>query len=459
MMNTLFTLDELIAATGATTRLASLPPARVWTDTRSLAPGDVFVPLVGDRFNGHDYVASALDSGAAAAFASEKHRPWAQDTRILWVPDTLLAYMAMGRAHRQRVNPKIVAVTGSSGKTTTKEMLFSALSPFFTAQATEKNFNNDIGVTQTLLSIRPDTTLQIVEMGMRGQGQIARLSVHAQPDIAIVTNIGPAHLEQLGSLQNIALAKCEIFQGLAAGGVGVINGDDELLTATAPWVYAGKLERFSVRREATDIAPDGAGIAFSTRGRRVRLKLPGIHMVANALCVMKVAELLGLDPLAVIPYLEAYEGTEGRYSLTPLPGAANAWVVNDAYNANPSSMRASLEGFLGQPTNGLRRVLVLGGMKELGDASARYHQELWQWLRGQSGIESIILVGEEWPEYAQADHFPVMRVQSAAHVAKILKPQGLDNVLLLLKGSRAYGLDQVIPLLTPVLSTQENSVV
>ncbi len=458
-----FSFQELLDATGGVSVSPRRPfdRAPVSTDTRTIAPGDFFLPLAGERFDGHDYLTRAMEAGAIGAFVQrdkfEAHPDWQALPNLIAVPDPVQAYLDVARFYRRQRDPLVVAVTGSSGKTTTKEMLAAALSEVRTTRKTEKNYNNEIGVSQTLLSITPDTELLVVEMGMRGLRQIAPLSRAAEPDVALITNIGPAHIEMLGSLENIARAKLEIAEGLdPQAGVLVINGDDPLLTRLAPTLWPGQRLAYHLA-EAEDVAPwtdaEGqAGIRFRYRGEAVSLCLPGEHMVANALGVFKVGEALGFSPAQLAPGLSRFRTEKGRWERQPLPGFENAWVINDAYNANPDSARASLKAFLQTRQPGQHAVLVLGGMKELGPFSRDYHQELGAWLGQQEGIGALYTVGEEGRWLAEAARrqapFEVLAEDTVEAVIAQLVRRPLDHTVLYLKGSRAYGLETIPEALT-----------
>ncbi len=428
--------------------------ARLWTDTRSLQAGDFFLPLSGERFDGHDYLTQAFDTGAIGAFVSREkavaHPEWQSLPNLIAVDDPVLAYLAMARLHREKINPIVIAVTGSSGKTTTKEMLYAAFSPLKKTVKTEKNFNNEVGVSQTLLALQSGTEILIVEMGMRGLRQISILSEAAKPDVALVVNIGPAHIGLLGSLENIAKAKLEIVEGMnPKSGVLVINRDTPHLPEMTPRLWQGKTVEYGLS-DADAIAPynDGSseGIRFSYKGSAVDLPVPGEHMVANALGVLKAGEALGFPVAGLATGLSAFVPEKGRWERTALPGYENVWIINDAYNANPDSAMASLKAFLSTARVGLRHILVLGGMKELGDFSREYHEELGRWLAGQAHIDALFTVGEEgqWlVDAAKGASYPVSFSADVSDVIQQLQASALENAVLYLKGSRAYRLDEI----------------
>lgn len=453
-----FTYPEYLKTTDGTAFSPEAPfaPARLWTDTRTLQAGDFFLPLSGERFDGHDYLAQAFDTGAIGAFVQEgkakAHPEWRQFQNLIAVKDPVLAYLAMARLHRDKINPKVIAVTGSSGKTTTKEMLYSAFSPLKKTIKTEKNFNNEVGVSQTLLSLQPGTEILIVEMGMRGPRQICILSEAARPDVSLVVSIGPAHIEFLGSLENIARAKLEIAEGMdPQKDTLVINGDAPHLEPLTSELWQGRTVAYHLN-EAQNIEPfiEGTreGIRFSYKDAHVELAVPGEHMVENALGVLKVGEALGFAPAELAPGLSAFVPEKGRWERTVLEGYRNVWVINDAYNANPDSAQASLKAFLATARPELKHVLILGGMKELGEHSRKYHEELGQWLVNQPHIDLLITVGEEGEWLADAARNAAYPVHYAASIDEAVQrltngPVTLDNAVLYLKGSRAYKLDEI----------------
>jgi UDP-N-acetylmuramoyl-tripeptide--D-alanyl-D-alanine ligase len=453
-----FSLEDVLAATQAKVYnpqhspfQSPFAPASLSTDARNLLPGQWFVPLVGERFDGHDFRAQAYERGAVASLMQADKAPLMQNApNQCIVSNTLWAYQQLGQFHRRRVNPIVIGITGSSGKTTTKTLLHAGLSTVYTAQCTQKNFNNDVGVAQTLLSIAPETQLAIVEMGMRGLGEIARLTLTAEPNVGVITNIGPAHIERLGSIEAIAQAKCELAQGLnPQAGTMVVNGDDALLMATLATVWPPARTQTVKLTDATEVQPtaNGSGVRFMAYGVRVQLPVPGPHMIMNALLVLKVAQVLGKPLAPVAEGLATYQPEAGRYSLMPI--AATTHVVQDAYNANPDSMQASITAFLQQPTPlpNQRKAMVLAGMNELGPLSAHYHQQLGQWLLPAiTPLRWLLLIGPDCQPTAHAlaqQPTPVHWVATTAEAQQWLATQALEDTFILCKGSRSYQLEQL----------------
>jgi UDP-N-acetylmuramoyl-tripeptide--D-alanyl-D-alanine ligase len=457
-----FCYQELLGASSGSSISEHQPfePARLWTDTRTLQSGDFFLPLSGENFDGHHYLESAFASGAIGAFVqrekAQAHPEWQKLPNLIAVEDPLAAYLAVARYHREKINPLVIAVTGSSGKTTTKEMLYAALSPLKKTVKTEKNFNNEVGVCQTLLALKPGTEVLVVEMGMRGLRQIAILSQAARPDIALIVNVGPAHIGMLGSLENIARAKMEITEGMdPEQGTLVLHGDNPMLTLLAPTLWAGPTALYSIK-EAQHIQPyflnggdtGPTGVQFNYQGIHVRIPLPGEHMVSNALGVLKAGQALGLDLQKLAHGLAQFVPEKGRWERTALAGYTNVWIINDAYNANPDSAMASIKAFLETATQRQRHILVLGGMKELGDFTQEYHEKLGRWLAAQSAVDALFTVGEEarWiADAAQNARFPVRYAETIEHLTQQLALGSipLEDAVIYLKGSRAYKLDDL----------------
>ena len=468
-----FSFETLRKASGgkAFSAQKTFPPTRLWTDTRTLQAGDFFLPLSGENFDGHTYLESAFASGAIGAFVqadkAAAHPEWQALPNLIAVPDPLAAYLAVARHHRETINPLVIAVTGSSGKTTTKEMLYAAISPLTKTVKTEKNFNNEVGVCQTLLALEPGTEVLIVEMGMRGLRQISILSEAARPDIAMIMNIGPAHIGMLGSLENIARAKLEIAEGLdPAQGQLLLHGDSPFLKELTPSLWAGRTEFFSLK-EAQDIQPCSingvTGVQFNYQGIQVQLPVPGEHMVANALGVLKAGQAAGLSLPDLAQGLARFLPEKGRWERTALAGYPNVWLINDAYNANPDSAKASIQAFLATANREQRNILVLGGMKELGDFTQSYHETLGRWLAGQAHIDALFTVGEEarWiAEAAQNAQFPVRFAETLDHLIQQLAHGSipLEDAVIYLKGSRAYRLDEIPAALSQLKVSNEEAV-
>lgn len=379
-------------------------------DSRLVGPGDLFVAVRGGR----EFVACARERGAATLVPDDEHA----------------ALAAVGRLLRDRSGARVVGITGSTGKTSTKDILAALCSHVAPTVATEASYNAELGVPLTLGRLEPDTELCLVEMGMRGFGQIAELCEIARPDVAIITAIGPVHLELVGSVDGVARSKAELVQALPEGGIAVVPRSAEL----EPYLP----DRVDVRRVGevdVELRGDGAHIAFG--GGRIRFPLTSRHQAQNALTA-----LVAYDALA-LPLDRLQEGADAvelsRWRGEELPLAGGGVVVNDAYNANPTSMRAALE-HLALRGNGRRLVAILGGMAELGEHAERYHRELGELAR-ELEIE-VLAVGALARDYGAATWVP--DAESAVAAAEELVQPG-DAVLV--KASRSVGLEGIAPAL------------
>ena len=379
-------------------------------DSRLAEPGDLFVAVRG----GLGFVTSAQERGAATLVPDDEHA----------------ALAAIGRLLRARSRARVVGITGSTGKTSTKDILAALCARVARTVATEASYNAELGVPLTLGRLELDTELCLVEMGMRGFGQIAELCEIARPDVGIVTAVGPVHLELVGSVEGVARSKAELLQSLPEGGIAVVPRSPEL----EPYLPAG----LDVRRVGdvdVELREDGAHIAFG--GTRIRFPLTSRHQAQNALTALVAYEALGL------PLDRLQEGADtvelSRWRGEELPLAGGGVVVNDAYNANPTSMRAALEQ-LALRGNGRRLVAILGGMAELGEHAEHYHRELGELAR-RLGIE-MLAVGELARGYG-ADNW-VPDAATATVAARELVEPG-DAVLV--KASRSVGLEGIAPAL------------
>ena len=443
-------LATLAAAIGAP--LDFIPPSlqdeqvlNITTDTRELRKNALFVALVGEHFDGHEFVEQAIANGAIAAVVEQGKQP--PHLPCLPVADTLAAYQALGQWWRNQQPAKIVAITGSVGKTTTKELIAAALATQGRVHKTQANYNNDIGVPKTLLQIQPDHNFAVVEMGMRGPGEIARLAHIAVPDVAVITNVGTAHIGRLGSEQAIANAKCELLAELPTSGIAVLNHDNARLMGTASTVWAGRTITFGL--EGGDI--QGHLLDSETlevQGVRLPLPLPGRHNALNLLAAIAVMQALNLDWHGLSAGLEV-DLPSGRARRVVLPN--NVVLLDETYNAGVESMTAALH--LLAETPGQRRIAVLGTMKELGEQSVTLHRQVG-WVVSQLGLDHLLILAD--PEEANALAEAANGVNATAfdnhsslaqHLLKLLEPG--DRVLL--KASRSVALDRVVDQLVAAL--------
>jgi UDP-N-acetylmuramoyl-tripeptide--D-alanyl-D-alanine ligase len=439
------------------------PLGPVCTDSRQLAAGALFVPLVGERFDGHAFLPEAARLGAQAALVQRGRQAGLPSNLAAWlVDDSLAAYQELGRLWRQELRTPVVAVTGSAGKTTTRELIRAVLAPLGPVLASSGNENNDVGVPLTLLKAGPEHRAVVVEMGMRGLGEIDRLSRCAEPDIAVITNIGTAHIGRLGSRAAIATAKCEITAGLRPDGLVVIPAGDPLLEQSLARVWSGRVVRVALAgsgsgsAEAASPAPaadpwppadsvgqlEADGTVLRLGEARIPLPLEGEHNARNLLLALAVAQELGL-PASRLGALEvALPG--GRSRRQSIGGIT---VLDETYNASPEAVLAALALLQRQPG---RRFAVLGTMLELGDQSLALHRQVAERAR-ELELDGLVIV-DGGPEgeamLAAAAGLPrLRRVSSPAEAAPVLRQWLAPGDQLLLKASRGVALEQLIPLL------------
>ena len=381
-MSALWTAAEAAAATGGAVR-GDWAATGLSIDTRSLDPGDLFIALA-DRRDGHDFVADALARGAAAALVSRIPDGVSMDAPLLLAPDVQAALEDLGRAARARLKGRVIAVTGSVGKTSTKEMLRAALAPICRVHAAEKSFNNHWGVPLTLARCPADADVAVIEIGMNHPGEIAPLAAIARPDVAMVTTVAPAHLEAFADgLDGIAREKAAIFSGLATGGTAVLNAD----LPTTPILRAGAAgaarvigfglsEAAEARVTGLQVGSDDTSFTFRFDGRviPVRLATPGGHFAANAAGALAAVAAIGGDLQAAAEGLGTWlpPGGRGRRETVEAPDGAFA-LIDDAYNANPASLGAALAVLAAAEPAGGQRVAILGDMLELGPDEAALH--------------------------------------------------------------------------------------
>ena len=363
------------------------------TDSRTVRAGEVFLPLVGERFDGHDYIEKALSAGAEGCLCARVPETLLPGKFYIKVPDTLLALKDLAAWYRAQFDLPVVQVTGSVGKTTTKEMIAAVLGARFNTLKTAANYNNEIGTPQTLLGLSSAHQAAVIETGMDRAGQIRYLGEMVKPSIAVITNIGDMHIEYLGSRENILKAKCEIFEHLAKDGLAVLNGDDALLdtvTLRQTILRCGLSEHCDVRvSEVEDRGIDGIRCAVTTAKARYELSIPapGKHMVYSAAMAAAIGEYLGETKEEIERGVASYEPSGSRMHVIAL--SENRRLLDDCYNAGPQSMAASLR-VLG--ASGEKTVAVIGDMAELGELTEQAHREIGELTR-ELGIRTVIAVG------------------------------------------------------------------
>ncbi|MCI2058241.1 MAG: UDP-N-acetylmuramoyl-tripeptide--D-alanyl-D-alanine ligase [Oscillibacter sp.] len=370
------------------------PVTGVSTDSRKIPENCLFIPLTGEKHDGHAYIEKALDAGAGGVLCSRLPANLQPGKFYIKVADTRLALKALAAYYRQKFTIPFIQVTGSVGKTTTKDMIAAVLSAKYRVLKTPENYNNDVGVPLTLLSLTAEHQAAVIETGMNHFGEIRYLGEMIQPDIAVISNIGDAHIEFLKSREGILKAKCEIFENLKKGGVAVLNGDDALLnTLNLPMdtIRCGQTEHCGVR--VTDIADHGVdGITCMVETEKdayeLRIPAPGEHMVYPASIAVAIGERMGLSREEIVRGVASYEPTGSRMRIVRLAGRRT--ILDDCYNANPQSVTAALE--ILAKTECDRKIAVLGDMGELGSLTEQAHYNMGA-LAAMLGIDQIFAVG------------------------------------------------------------------
>jgi UDP-N-acetylmuramoyl-tripeptide--D-alanyl-D-alanine ligase len=432
MVEPLWTMGEIVAATGGSCLGdATMPVTSLSIDSRSLGRGEGFVAIRGPNRDGHSFVEAALGSGAACAIV-DRSFPAGDEERLVRVGDTLEALNALGRAGRARATDTVViAVTGSVGKTGTKEALRLTLAPSGSVHASVKSYNNHWGVPLSLGNMPKDVRFGVFEIGMNHAGEIDVLTRLVRPQIAIITTVAPVHLGFFRSVEDIADAKAEIFHGLEPAGTAIINRDNPLYERLkrhaeqhgARIVSFGETEGADARVLAIELKPDGSEVRADVLGEVVsyRLGAPGRHVVQNSLAVLAAVKLAHADLGAAARALADLRAQAGRGGRTLFPGrGGNIAIIDESYNANPASMRAALATLGLTPRYEFkRRVAVLGDMLELGTQGAKLHQELAEVVDG-AGVDVVFACGELMGSLYQA--LPAGRRGAYAKTAEDLQP-------------------------------------
>lgn len=435
-----FSFSEIVDVTAAEVLYSSNNSGifSLSTDTRTIKPEEIYIPIKGENFDGHNFIEDAIKKSSRGYFIDESELGRLKDLPrakfALKVKDTREAYLALAGAYKEKVHPITVAITGSSGKTTAKEMVSLVLEQKYKVHKTMLNHNNEIGVAQTMLSMPEDTEFLVVEMGMRGLGEIELLSKYTKPDIAVITNIGTAHIGKLKTQKNIAKAKCEILKHLHKEGF-LIAYDDEFIKKCAESKNA---LYFSLNCPyLSDVQASEDSVEFKIKKHPYKINANGEYNILNAMVAIQTGLKAGISEADVAKGLELYRPAEQRGKITEVCGIR---FINDSYNANPESMIASIQGALDSHK---KISLILGDMEELGEKEIFYHREIGRFLRGKN-IEHLITVGEKAEHIARVSKIKgAESFKDSKSVAKYLKT--LDhNSVILLKASRSMKLEQII---------------
>ena len=444
-----FTIHEICLATMGT--VCSLEWGEkftgICTDTRKVKSGDLFIPLVGETFDGHDFIDQAVKSGARGVLSSRTNTVVPPHISLILVDDTLMALQGLARFHRQRFNIPVIAITGSNGKTTTKDMTAAALSSQLTVLKTEANYNNEIGLPLTLLQLSEQHEAAVVEMGMRGKGQIRQLAHIALPTIAIITNVGETHIELLGSVEEIAAAKAELLEVIPPSGLTILNADDHYTRGMDKQVQSRVtlfgLEQGDVRADHIQTNIQGMNFTCRTAQGDFSVHMPtfGKHNVYNALAAIAVGLEVGLKAEEISFGLSTFNASPMRLHIEMM---GDYIIINDAYNASPMSMTAAIDTLVEVAKD--RKVVVLGDMLELGDIGVTAHRQIGEQL-ARCHIDIVVTVGTLASHTAQVaiDHGIIaVACQSHDQAREALKKLIQPSDTILIKGSRGMKMENMV---------------
>lgn len=440
------TIDEIVKATcGTLIRGERTDIVKgISIDSRTLESDTLFIPIKGENFDGHTFIKDVCKT--CLGYLTEQDDEL-DDGFCIKVESTKKALLDLASYYRSKFQVTVVGVTGSVGKTTTKEFIYSVLSEYGLTLKTEGNFNNEIGLPLTLFGLKSAHKLAVIEMGMSNFGEIERLSKCAKPDIAVITNIGTSHIEYLGSQEGILKAKLEILKGLKPGGKLIVNGDDEYLSneevlydRITVGINSGKNNIV-----AKDVKPDDEGITFRVDNEEYRINIIGVHNVYNALVGIAVGRCIGIDDHTIKKGLEKFRSDGIRQNILKLKKCT---IINDCYNASPQSVCAALE-VLKSISKENRKIAVLGDMKELGEKSANYHFEVGAYASQKKTADVLVLIGEHSQHIADgaisyglsSENVHIFKTND--EIIEFLKSFMEFGDNLLVKGSRAMKLEVV----------------
>lgn len=448
----MFTTEKIAEITGGKLVGENAAINAVSTDTRTIEKGSLFVAVRGETFDGNDFIQKAAENGAAAAMSDREAGSVQADIPVIYVKDCRAAQLALARSYRDRFGVWLCAVTGSVGKTSTKDMIYAVLSAKCETLKTEGNFNNDIGLPRMLFRLSENYGAAVIEMGMSDLGEISALSGAAHPDCAVITNIGWCHIENLKTQENILKAKLEVLDGAKENAPLILNGDDAFLkTVTAERAGGRRIVRFGfgegcdVRAENIVHTEDGERFELVAQGMRyaARLNVLGEHHITNALAAFCVGIEAGMTAEEIIPAFLNYEASGMRQRIEQ---RGNVTVILDCYNASPTSMNSSLS-VLGRMNPSGRKIAVLGDMLELGGMSARLHAEIADYIA--ENADAAFLYGSEMKHCAEAlseKGFPAEQIKWSADKAEItaaLLAWLSDGDCVLFKGSHGMHMEEI----------------
>lgn len=444
----MFSTEEIARVTGGELTGGDVRVNAVSTDTRTLEKGALFIAIKGEKFDGNDYIKQAAAAGAAAAISDMKPGSVKTSIPIIYVHNSRTAQLALARYYREKFSLKVCGVTGSVGKTSTKDMIYAVLSAKFNTLKTEGNYNNDIGLPRTLFGLNDKVEAAVLEMGMSGRGEISELSETARPDCAVITNIGFCHIENLKTRENILAAKLEILDGMSNKAPLIVYGDDEYLGRLTSddiggrrLIRYGSSDKFDVYADNITQKDGGEQFTLHYNGKEYAARVPvvGEHQILNALAAFCVGLEYGLTPGEIVPAFERFELSGMRQKIEQ---RGEIRVILDCYNASPTSMKSALK-VLKEMENGGRKIAVLGDMLELGEKSKEMHAGLAELA---DCADFFFLYGREMRYCAKAMRergIPLFHSENKEELTANLLENARSGDLILFKGSRGMAMEEI----------------
>lgn len=418
-------------------------------DSRKIKDGYLYIPIIGETNNGHDYINQAFLNGGAVCLTQEKERSFPEGLTVVFVNSTLEAMKALAGFNRHRYNLSVIAITGSSGKTTTKDLVAAVLAQKYHTLKTEGNFNNEYGIPQTLFNLEPDHEMAVIEMGMDHLGDISKSIQIVEPDISVITNVGLSHIERLKSQENIYLAKKEILQTLKSDGIAYVNGDDSFLKKLNGESHDFQIRSFGIHGDhavkALDYRSHQEGleiqVAWEDRNERYTFNYPGEHNVYNCLVAIGLGYFYKMSQDEIQKGLDTFVPSGNRMDIFTI---GETKIINDSYNANPDAMRASLDVLATLGDKHKRKIAILGDMLEMGEYGPPAHYEVGNYAKDKADL--LIGVGELGQEIGRGygNAGAVYQVSDALAAGECLKEIIQPDDIILIKASRGMGLERVI---------------
>lgn len=412
------------------------------TDSRVINENQIFLPLVGERFDGHDFINQVIEKGGMFSFCEKKKSSKVKEehrSNLIVVENTLDSYHILAKYYLKKINPKIIAITGSSGKTTVKDLVSSVVSIKFKTHKSEANFNNEFGIPRTILEMPEDTQVLVLELAMRGRGEIRYLSKTIEPDIAVITNVGTAHIGRLGSTGEIIKAKAEILEYLKKGGLAVLSNQPELIQYVSK-VWKGKIAVFDLS-DVTDIyykegKTNFTLVAGNIKGETYSINALGKIHILNSLIAILVAKYLSVEVSDIQKGISGFSPQEGRGNVVKLQ--EGIFLIDETYNANPDSLKAAYTSLIECWGDDYKKVLVLGELAELGKHEEGLLRELGNFLRARP-ISKVITVGKRLGQVTTS-----INVENIVECCAILEGLLTPKTVVLIKGSHVAGLDRIV---------------